>query len=120
MSLRDSTIISSCLAFPTRRFHTRNIIVARRIVRVKESAIARTMTCVKEGGPGEVSAWLSGVVELVVSEVVVSEVVVREVVVSEVVASEVVASEVGPGCIVTMIADETLSDGECLGFCIHI
>lgn len=66
------------------------------------------------------SAWLSGVVELVVSEVVVSEVVVREVVVSEVVASEVVASEVGPGCIVTMIADETLSDGECLGFCIHI
>ncbi|CAG9956789.1 unnamed protein product [Clonostachys rosea f. rosea IK726] len=68
------------------------------------------MTCVKEGGPGEVSAWLSGVVELVVSEVVVSEVVVREVVVSEVVASEVVASEVGPGCIVTMIADETLSD----------
>lgn len=99
-------MISSCLVFPTRRFHTRNIIVARRIVRVNESAIARIITCVKEGGAGEVSAGLSGVAELVV----------REVVVREVVVSEVVVSEVGPGCIVTIIADETLLGGECLDF----
>ncbi|CAG9977269.1 unnamed protein product [Clonostachys byssicola] len=58
------------------------------------------MTCVKDGGAGGVSAWLSEVAELVASDVVVREVVV----------SEVVVSEVGTGCIVTKIADSTLSD----------